>query len=393
MNRFQRWYFAWAAPHYARMKPDLRAQAERIDCFLYSRRGIRFWSAAGVAVAATVGAMRWGGFSWIESVLLALLAWLALGSSLLGAWLRPETFAPRNLWRITPVAIFLGYLGSIVGFVTQLLIDKGWPDTQGWWAAIEKIHRSALPVVTGVVLLMVVMMAAVAAVRYWQRERELAALRLLSVNEAAARQVAETRLQLLQAQIEPHFIFNTLAAVQHWVDTADPRAGPLLRSLTSFLRASTELLGRDEIHLADELPVLTEYLRIMQARIGARLTFTLSIDAAAQSQVLPPGLALTLVENAVEHGVCGALRGGEVDICARRIGDSDSDCCGVGDFVLAIRNRGEPLAPDWKDGLGLANSRERLRHRFGDRARLTLGREGEFTVAELRIAAVAEELP
>ncbi len=379
MNRFQRWYFGWAEKHYLRMTPELRGEAIRIDRFLYSRRGMRFWAGLALAVMATAAGLMAAGMTWQEAVVVSALSWIGLGTSLMGAWLKPEQFAPKRLLRTVLVAGLLGYLGALVGFVVGGADDHGWPDTTEWADLALRFHRGAVPIVMVVIGAMTLMMAAVAALRSWRSERELAALREQGVRDTAARQIAETQLRLLRAQIEPHFIFNTLATMQHWVDVGDARAGPLLRALTTFLRASTDLFGRETLRLADELPMLRDYLTIMGARLGERLSFTVEASEAALAQTLPPGIGLTLVENALEHGVCCALAGGHIDVQART---DDTD----GSFVLTVSNNGETLAPGWHDGVGLANTRERLAHCFGPRARLTLGTEGECTVAELRIA-------
>ena len=120
------------------------------------------------------------------------------------------------------------------------------------------------------VLLLGLLLRTVAAIRRFQLHRELAAMRLTQERDAAARQLAEARLKLLQGQIQPHFVFNTLAAIQHWVDEGDPRAGPLLRASTSFLRGSTELLGQESVVLAVEIETVRHYLSIMTARLGDR---------------------------------------------------------------------------------------------------------------------------
>jgi len=181
--------------------------------------------------------------------------------------------------------------------------------------------------------------------------------------DAAARQAAESQLHLLQAQIQPHFLFNTLAALQHWVDAGDPRAGPLLRDLTGFLRRSTSLLAQTEVPLADEAEAARQYLRILQARLGERLQFSIDIDDTSGAQRLPAGILLTLVENAVEHGISPALRGGTVQVWARTQG---------GRLVLEVRDDGAGLALPLVDGLGLANCRQRLQHRHGPQATLSL---------------------
>ena len=175
-----------------------------------------------------------------------------------------------------------------------------------------------------------------------------ARLRELAEQDAALR--LSTRLAA--AQIQPHFLFNTLASLQHWVDTGDARAAPLLRDFTAYLRATLPMFERELQPLGDEIEMVRRYLAIMQARLGPRLTFAIDVSAELPTQV-PPGLVLTLVENAIAHGIEPQLRGGQVTVAAHRAGDR---------LVLTVRDDGAGLAAGCADGVGLANSRRRLQH-------------------------------
>ncbi|MDH0865560.1 histidine kinase [Mitsuaria sp. GD03876] len=174
--------------------------------------------------------------------------------------------------------------------------------------------------------------------------------------------------RLATAQIQPHFLFNTLASLQHWVDTRDDRAGPTLRSLTRYLRATLPMFEQDRLPLEQELQIVRSYLDIMQARLGQRLTWSLELDESAQATMagasLPPGTLLTLAENAITHGIEPSLRGGHIAVRARAIGG--------GRLRLEVQDGGQGLAPGACDGLGLANTRERLMAQFGGRAALGL---------------------
>ncbi len=156
--------------------------------------------------------------------------------------------------------------------------------------------------------------------------------------------------RLAAAQIQPHFLFNTLASLQHWVDTGDARAAPLLRDFTAYLRATLPMFEREQHPLADEVEMVRRYLAIMQARLGPRLSFDIDVPAGLDAQ-LPPGVVLTLVENAIAHGIEPQLRGGRVELGARRDGDR---------LVLSVRDDGPGLAHGWAEGVGLSNTRRRL---------------------------------
>jgi LytS/YehU family sensor histidine kinase len=181
------------------------------------------------------------------------------------------------------------------------------------------------------------------------------------------RAVALTR-QLATAQIQPHFLFNSLASLQHWVYTRDDRAGPMLASLTGYLRATLPLFERQALTLGEELEAVRRYLEVMQARLGPRLRFEVDAEPAALATALPPGVLLTLVENAVEHGVSPQLSGGEVRVSARVEPD--------GALCLEVVDDGPGLPPDGAvvgpGHVGLANTRARLAQAFGEQASLTL---------------------
>jgi len=169
--------------------------------------------------------------------------------------------------------------------------------------------------------------------------------------------------QLATAQIQPHFLFNTLASLQHWVDTQDPRAAPTLRAFTQYLRSTLPMFERETLSLAEELQIVRHYLTVMQARLGERLAWAIDADPALDGLTLPPGTLLTLVENAIAHGIEPSLRGGRIEVRASFVGSQS---------VLEVRDDGAGLCAEAPERVGLSNTRARLRHQFGERARLTL---------------------
>jgi hypothetical protein len=175
----------------------------------------------------------------------------------------------------------------------------------------------------------------------------------------------EMARRLAAAQIEPHFLFNTLASLQHWVDSGDRRAAPFLHSLTGYLRATLPMFALPLQPLAAELTAVQRYLEVMQLRLGDRLSWRVDVPEAMLASRLPPGTLLTLVENAVEHGVEPQLRGGELRVNGKSDGTRHE---------LRVTDNGPGPAGGSSDGQGLANVRERLRLAFGDAARLELTR-------------------
>lgn len=178
------------------------------------------------------------------------------------------------------------------------------------------------------------------------------------------RQALDARLRLLQAQVTPHFLFNTLANVRELVESASPRAPALLNSLIAYLRAAVPRLHQSDGSVGRELELVRAYLELMQMRMPDRLQFSLSVEEAAQNIHCPPMALLTLVENAVRHGIDPSEEGGHIDV---RLRLRDGRCLAeVADTGVGIESGAGGL------GTGLSTLRERLRLTFGDDASLKL---------------------
>jgi sensor histidine kinase YesM len=182
-----------------------------------------------------------------------------------------------------------------------------------------------------------------------------------------SRQLTETKLRLLQAQIEPHFLFNTLASAQQLASKSAPEAAKLIGHLVRFLRISIPSMRDERGALQREFEQINAYLSIMQTRMGDRLQFSVDAPFDLHDFSLPPALAMTLVENAIKHGIEPARDGGRIEVRAERFGDqvrvivADN---GVGLVSSAEKEVGS--------GLGLANVSERLKAIYGDRATVSL---------------------
>lgn len=368
-NRFQRWYAAWAAPYYARMPAEACESAELLDRLLYSRRGLGVWIGLLCAVAGSAAGLHATGMPWGLALLAATLFWFAIGMVTLTAWLTPSKVVGRTSLAKLGAGAVLGILGALTGFAVGHVAKRGELDFGVLMQALWRELAVLMPAALGVMLGLFMLMWGVAHVRRGILQQQLA-------RAALEREAAEAKLHLLQAQIQPHFLFNTLSALQHWVDTSDPRAPGLLRSLTAFLRGSTELLGRGETSVADEAALAAHYLAIQQARLGARLVTRIEIAPEVGAQTLPPGVLLSLVENAIEHGIAPSLAGGEVSVTGAHSGAG---------WILVVRDSGVGLAGDARDGIGLANSRARLQHRFGARATLQMRALDPGAEASIRI--------
>jgi sensor histidine kinase YesM len=178
------------------------------------------------------------------------------------------------------------------------------------------------------------------------------------------RQALDARLHLLQGQVAPHFLFNTLANVQALVDAGSPHASAVLRSLIAYLRAAVPLLHEPAATIERELQLVRPYLELMQMRMPDRLQYAMNVDPSALKVRCPPTTLLTLVENAVRHGIDPSEEGGRIDIDVERLGER---------CVVRVTDTGAGLRPSANGlGTGLTALRERLRLIFGDAAHLRL---------------------
>ncbi len=183
----------------------------------------------------------------------------------------------------------------------------------------------------------------------------------------------EAQLRLLQAQIEPHFLFNTLANVVSLIETDAPRARAMLESFVDYLRASLSGLGRldDGRHtLGDEMALVGAYLRVLGTRMDGRLRYSIDVPDELRSSRLPPLCVQPLVENAIVHGLEPTMAGGSVRVVARR---------DAGMLVVTVDDDGRGIADPSRAAVGsggaktaLANIRGRLLHAYGSRASLEL---------------------
>jgi hypothetical protein len=260
-------------------------------------------------------------------------------------------FVARHLWKhpsrtrfnLINIGVGLVFLGSLYVLTRGLAIPR-------------EVLRVPLIVLSAIFFLSMMGWWAVILLRVQQIESRLVELDERDRSIRLARQLAT-------AQIQPHFLFNTLASVQHWVDTQHPRAAPTLRAFTQYLRSTLPMFDREILSLAEELQIVRHYLAIMQARLGERLAWNVAADASMNGLQLPPGTLLTLVENAIAHGIEPSLRGGRIEVRA-----SSSD----GRSILEVRDDGDGPGGQAGEGVGLTNTRARLQHQFGDLARLTL---------------------
>jgi LytS/YehU family sensor histidine kinase len=191
--------------------------------------------------------------------------------------------------------------------------------------------------------------------------------------------VLEARLQLMQAQVEPHFLFNTLANVQHLVETDPPEASRVLDSLIKYLRAALPQMRESTTNLGREVDMARAFLEINRVRMGSRLDVAIDVPDTLKHRAFPPMMLISLVENAVKHGVDPCCEVGSITI--RAIEDE-------GRLRVSVEDTGEGIKPKKGGGVGLSNIRERLKALYGNSARLVIEeRAPRGVVASIEVPA------
>ncbi len=315
-----------------------------------------------------------------EASYAVLIGRLALiGAIVLGAFVLAERWPARlpgwlERWALqviavavaVPVAVFLVYT------VTT------WGDQPHWW--LNEKRRTGFFLMTVFGLLASPWIAVSALFGQIRNEARSQALAFELERSELERKALDARLTLLQARVEPHFLFNTLANVRELVVTGSPEAATVLDSLIAYLRAAVPRLHETAATVAQEVELARAYLEVMHMRMPDRLRFAIDADPRAADLWLPPMALLTLVENAVRHGIDPCEDGGRIDVAVSVTGER---------CLARVADTGRGLAPGAPGlGTGLAQLRERLLLAFGGEARLELrARDPHGAVAEIEFPA------
>jgi two-component sensor histidine kinase len=255
--------------------------------------------------------------------------------------LAPRSGSRRYLWLVAVGVALWGYC------------------TLFWWILGE---LEAMNIGYGFMVALIV-----AACAYRSSARNAASEYVRKQIEGAAldADVKRARLQLLRAQIEPHFLFNTLATVRALARVDRPVAVEMIDNLLRYLAEALPKLRQEESSLADELQLVDAYLRIHQIRMGTRLSYELLVPPQLGADRIPTMILLTLVENAVKHGINPMVAGGSIRVTASHE---------QANLVLKVADSGGGMAATEGHGMGLANIRRRLTMLYGDGAVLSLAR-------------------
>ncbi|MDO8070697.1 histidine kinase [Janthinobacterium sp. SUN176] len=344
----------WVALRLITLTPIERQQ---FHAFMLKYRGTGFYLAAArlmllfSCIGVVLHLLLPDKVGWAKAVVFSNVLGLAMAWGVLGVWFNYRKLAQRKL-KVLLLLLVPALAGVAIGVLRAMLeghasigvaLERG--ARVGGWAALTAGLVYMVPM-TIVVL--------------WRnRQYEALALQLQqdAERDRLARELSESQLRLLRAQIEPHFLFNTLGAVQQLAEQGAQgaaQAAALTANLIAFLRASLAEMRADQVPLQTEFDVVQAYLQVMQVRMGARLSFRLDLPPGLAQIQVPSMILLTLVENAIKHGIEPSLRGGEIVVSAVLDGD--------GAMRLRVQDSGVGLgaasAPG--GGLGLENVRRRL---------------------------------
>jgi two-component system, LytTR family, sensor kinase len=280
---------------------------------------------------------------WLWALLTPLVVWLAR---------RFPVHGPR--WKRSLAVHTMAGLGVAIAKTVADRAVFAW--LTGFWMYLLASTLALQFVVYGVVV------AGAHGVEYYRRSRE---------REQLERRLAETHLRLLNMQLQPHFLFNTLNAIAELVHEDPEAADRMITALSALLRRTLELGAAQEIPLRTELELLATYLEIQQTRFGDRLDVTMSIDDDVGETRVPILLLQPIVENAIKHGIAARVGRGRLVIEAR-----------ARDGVLVIEVADESQGPVQARttsgaGIGLGNTRERLTAMYGMAASLDVASEGD----------------
>jgi hypothetical protein len=265
----------------------------------------------------------------------------------------------------------------VSGSLEQLSEDGQFTDSQR--AELDQAVRFDMAkIILAIVMIPVifVLLVLLSVIKFYAG-RALAAQRVAQVSKEEAErirlreQVTQARLQALQAQVEPHFLYNTLANVQALTEIDPPAANKMVGHLIEYLRAALPKMRESSSTVGQELELARAYLNILQMRMGKRLVYEIAVPQALLSLPFPPMMLPSLVENAIKHGLEPVREGGSLIITAALINTANGDRLRM---IVTDTGKGlsEGIASTAGTGVGLSNIRERLQGLYGNNGTLAL---------------------
>jgi signal transduction histidine kinase len=362
VSRLTCWYEDIESRQLAKMPAAEREEILALDRSLKAHK----WRYGMIAVALWLGAATVFRFAvskatWVESLLVTLLLLGVFGFAMLAAWFGHAKF--KLGIRALSIAIVLATVGAVFGGMFG-----SWLRTGSIEDFAQRFGEVGVRVIVGGAifgLLYATLLGVVVHVRRRLLQTRYDELQRQADSERTARQLADARLKLLQAQVEPHFLFNTLASVQQLAEGRAPEAARLTSELIHFLRAGLVSLREETTNLKREFDMAAAYLAIMRTRMGSRLQTQIVLPPELSDVPVPPAMLISLVENAIKHGLEPSPVGGTLALTARVVDDA---------IEIAVRDDGVGLSSmsSGEGGVGLSNIRERLTAIYGNTATLDI---------------------
>ncbi len=265
-----------------------------------------------------------------------------------------------NLRGFFAVVMFYAALGTTIVTGSFFLVSfiPGFQNIERWLFTIPQFVSS---------FLISLIISTVIALIWQRRTKELGAQLALAEererSESAERAATQANLRALQAQIEPHFLFNTLANVTSLIHSKPDDAKHMLEEFIAYLRASLANTRETEATLSQEFELMKSFLAVLKIRMGDRLQTRVSLPFELTYFHLPPMLVQPLVENAIKHGLEPKIEGGEISLSARSLGDM---------VEITVADTGLGFQSSTSNGIGLKNVRERLDKIYNGRATLSI---------------------
>jgi LytS/YehU family sensor histidine kinase len=300
---------------------------------------------------------------WKVSYAVLIFRWLYIGALCLlafGVFERWPRTPPRWIARWVMQVIAVAVVVPIATWTAYFITTQA--DPVPFWQ--DKDRMIGFATFTILSLLIAPWMAVSALIGQISGKVQRQALAFELERSELERKAVDARLRLLQAQVEPHFLFNTLANVRELVESGSAQASAVLNSLIAYLRAAVPRLHEPATTMKQEIELVRAYLEVMHMRMPDRLQFLLHVEDSSLTLHCPPMSLLTLVENAVRHGIDPSEAGGRIEV---RVAEENGQCrCQVIDTGVGMQDSFDNI------GTGLTNLRERLQLMFGDAARLRL---------------------
>jgi hypothetical protein len=342
----------------------------------FAMRGLRALLACcaiALMLSSTMGTSL--GSTLIQSISIGMCCWLSIdvGRIPLARWQHrhapPGSPEAQSQWPGWPLMTAMIVVGTVFGFTIGGAI-AGQITGQAPRGFIRGSIGQSVAVLIGALIPGL-------AMTYYFYSRETIAAKEAAVQTAQC-QAAEHQLKLLESQLEPHMLFNTLANLRVMIGIDPPRAQAMLDRLIDFLRATLSASRASQHALADEFARLEDYLALMKIRMGERLQTQFELPAELAATPVPSLLLQPLVENCIRHGLEPQVSGGRIAVVAAREADT---------LVLRVRDTGVGLSGPARDGtrFGLVQVRERLAGLYGSAASLTLQDAGDAEGGTLAI--------